>query len=85
MCRHLATYGLLKLFDCLLIWSHEFLLQFLIHMWSTDLQCFVVSGEQLTLSVAKDIYFLTGLPFQGRELIIDPHLPWEDRVETIAA
>jgi hypothetical protein len=36
-------------------------------------------------SAAKDIYFLTRLPFWGRELAIDPHLPEEDRVETIAS
>jgi hypothetical protein len=81
--RHLAACGLLKFFDCPLIWSQEFLLQFLIQMWSTDLQCFVVWGEQLMFSTAEDIYFLTGLPFWGRALAMDPHLPGEDRVETI--
>jgi hypothetical protein len=57
--------------------------QFLIRMWSTDLQCFVVRGEQLTFSATENIYFLTGLPFWGRELVVDPHIPGEDRVETI--
>jgi hypothetical protein len=83
--RHLAACGLLKFFDCPLIWSQEFLLQFFIRMWSTDLQCFMVRGEQLTFSATEDVYFLTGLPFHGRALVIDPHLPGEDRVETMVA
>jgi len=54
-------------------------------MWSTNLQCFVVQGEKLMFFVAKDIYFLTGIPFRGRGLSMDPHLPREDRIETITA
>jgi hypothetical protein len=82
-CRHLASCRLLKFFYCPLIRSREFLLQFFIQMWSIDLKCFVVRGEQLTFSSAEDIYFLTGLPFWGRALVVDPHLLWEDRVETM--
>jgi hypothetical protein len=43
-----------------------------------------VWGNKLTLFVADEIYFLTGIPFQGRELVVDPHLSGEDKVETIA-
>jgi hypothetical protein len=42
--RLLAACGLLKFFDCPLIRSQEYLLQYLISMWSTDLQCFIVWG-----------------------------------------
>jgi hypothetical protein len=54
-------------------------------MWSTNMQCFIVRGEQLTFSATEDVYFLMGLPFHGMALAIDPHLPGEDRVETMAA
>jgi hypothetical protein len=37
------------------------------------------------LSATGDIYFFIGLPLQGRVLVMDPHLPREDRVETIVA
>jgi hypothetical protein len=36
-------------------------------------------------STTEDMYFLTGLPFRGREVVMDPHIPGEDRVETMAA
>jgi hypothetical protein len=48
-----------------------------------DLHFFVVSGEQLTFSMTEDVYFLVGLPFRGRALAIDPHLPGEERVENM--
>jgi hypothetical protein len=73
--RPLAACGLLKFFDCPLIRSQEYLLQCLISMWSTDLQCFIVRGKQLTFSAMEDVYFLTGLPFQGMALPVDPQLP----------
>jgi hypothetical protein len=38
----LATGGLLKFFECPLIWAQEYLLQFLLQMWSLDLHCFLV-------------------------------------------
>jgi hypothetical protein len=40
-------------------------------------------GERLTFSTTEDVYFLMGLPFHGMALAIDPHLPEEDRVETM--
>jgi hypothetical protein len=43
-----------------------------------------VREEQPKLSTTEDVYFLTGLPFHGRALAVDPHLPGEDRVETMA-
>jgi hypothetical protein len=83
--RYLTACGFLKFFDYPLIRSHEFLLQYLIGMWSTDLQCFIVIGEQLTFSTTKDVYFLTVLPFCGMALPIDPKLPGEDRVGDLEA
>jgi hypothetical protein len=41
----LEAYGLLKFFEYPLIRVQEYLLQFLIHMWSQDLHCFIVRGE----------------------------------------
>jgi hypothetical protein len=79
VCRHLAACGLLKFFDYPLIRSQEYLLQFLIRMWITDLQCFMVRGDQMTFSATEDVYFLMGLPFSGRALAIDPHLSGDDR------
>jgi hypothetical protein len=61
----LAACGLLKFFECPLIRAQEYLLQFLIRMWSPDLHCFMVRGEQLAFTVVEDVYFLTGLPFRG--------------------
>jgi hypothetical protein len=73
--RLLAACGLLKFFDCPLIRAQEYLLQYLISMWSTELQCFIVRGEQLTFSAREDVYFLMGLPFWGMALPVDPQLP----------
>jgi hypothetical protein len=70
----LAGCGLLNLFECSLLRAQEYLLQFLISTWSTDLQCFIVWGEQLTFSATKDVYFLTGLPFRGIPLPTYPML-----------
>jgi hypothetical protein len=82
--RHLVACGLLKFFDFPLIWSQEFLLQYLISMWSVDLQCFIVRGQQLTLSVVEDVYFLTGLPFRGMALPADPQLSGDVRLIDMA-
>jgi hypothetical protein len=41
----LAACGLLNLFDCSLLREQEYLLQFLISMWRTDMQFFIVWGE----------------------------------------
>jgi hypothetical protein len=59
----LAACGLLKFFECPLIWVQEYLLQFLIRRWSPDLHCFIVRGEQIPFTVVEDMYFMTGLPF----------------------
>jgi hypothetical protein len=80
----LVTCGLLKFFDCSLLWAHEYLLQFVISMWSTDLQCFIVQGEQLTFSATKDVYFLTGLPFWGTALPADPLLSGDAHLANLA-
>jgi hypothetical protein len=48
------------------------MLEYLIVMWTTDLQCFIVRGQQLTFSIAKDVYFLMGLLFHGMGLPINP-------------
>ena len=72
---HLATCGLLKFFECPLIRAQEYLLQFLIQMWSPELHCFLVRGEQVSFTTVEDIYFLTGLPFWGTPLPAEPVLP----------
>jgi hypothetical protein len=38
----LETSGLLKFFEFPLIWAHEYLLQFLLQMWSPEQHCFLV-------------------------------------------
>jgi hypothetical protein len=70
----LETCGLLNFFECPLIQAQDYLLQFLIWMWSLDLHCFMVRGEQLAFTVVEDVYFLTGLPFQGMPLPTEPVL-----------
>jgi hypothetical protein len=59
----LAACGMLKFFDFPLIRACEYLLQYLISMWSTELQCFIMQGEQLKLSAMEDVYLLNVLPF----------------------
>jgi hypothetical protein len=71
----LATCGLLNFFECLLIQAQEYLLQFLIQMWSPELHCFLMRGEQIPFTAVEDIYFLTGLPFRGTSLPAEPMLP----------
>jgi hypothetical protein len=44
-----------------------------------------VRGEKLMLSTKENMYFLMGLPLCGITLGINPHLPREDRVETMVA
>jgi hypothetical protein len=66
---------LLKFFECPLIQTKEYLLQFLIRMWSPDLHCFIVCGEKIPFTAVKDVYFLTGLPFRGTPLPAEPVLP----------
>jgi hypothetical protein len=67
-----SAYGLLKFFNCSLLRAQEYLLQFWISIWSTDMQCFIVRGEKMTFSAVEDVYFLTRLPFPGRALPTDP-------------
>jgi hypothetical protein len=64
----LAASGLLKFFECPLIRAQEYLLQFLIEMWSPEQHFFLVRGEQVAFTAVEDIYFLTGLPFRGTPL-----------------
>jgi hypothetical protein len=71
----LATCGLLKFFECPLIWAQEYLLQFLIQMWSLELHCFLMRGEQIPFTAVEDVYFLTGLPFRGTPLPAELVLP----------
>jgi hypothetical protein len=75
VCATLAACGLLKFFEFLSIRAQEYLLQFIIQMWSPDLHYFMVQGEQIAFTAVEDIYFLTGLPFQGMPLPAEPVLP----------
>jgi hypothetical protein len=80
----LATSGLLKFFDCPLLRAQEYLLQFLIEMWSPDRHCFLVRGEQIAFTAVEDVYFLTGLPFRGTPLPAVPVLPRDTQLRTVA-
>jgi hypothetical protein len=79
----LATCGLLKFFECPLIQAHKYLIQFLLQMWSPELHCFVVRGEQIPFTTVEDVYFLTGLPFRGTPLPTKPVLSRETTLVTI--
>jgi hypothetical protein len=79
----LAACGLLKFFECPLIWAQEYLLQFLIWMWSLDLHCFMVWGEQIAFTTLEDIYFLTRLHFRGTPLQAEPVLPVDVSLATL--
>jgi hypothetical protein len=83
VCATLAARGLLKLFECPLIRAQEYLLQFLIQMWSPELHCFLVRGEKIPFTAVEDVYFLTGLPFRGTPLPTEPVLPRGTQLETI--
>jgi hypothetical protein len=50
-----------------LIRSQEFLLQYLIGMWSTDIQCFIVRGEQADILYYRGCILLdrTPIPWEG--------------------
>jgi hypothetical protein len=71
----LAASGLLKFFECPLLWAQEYLLQFFIEKWSPEKHCFLVRGEQISFTAVEDISFLTGLPFWGTPLPAEPVLP----------
>jgi hypothetical protein len=79
----LVACGLLKFFECPLIWVQEYLLHFLIRMWSLDLHCFIVWGEQIPFAAVEDLYFLTGLPFQGMPLPAELVLPRDMLLATV--
>jgi hypothetical protein len=79
----LATSGLLKFFECPLIWAQEYLLHFLIEMWSPTQHCFLVRGEKIAFTAVEDIYFLTGLPFRGTPLPADPVLLRDTLLQTV--
>jgi hypothetical protein len=80
----LAASGLLKFFECPLLRAQEYLLQFLIEMWSPEQHCFLVRGEQVTFTAMEDVYFLTGLPFRGTPLPADPVLPRDTPLQEVA-
>jgi hypothetical protein len=65
----LAASGLLKFFECPLIRAQEYLLHFLIEMWSPQQHCFFVRGERVEFTAEEDVYFLTGLPFRGTPML----------------
>jgi hypothetical protein len=71
----LAACGLLNVFECSLVQAQEYLLLFVISMWSPDLQCFIVRGEYLAFSAIEDVYCFTGLPFRGTLLPVELVLP----------
>jgi hypothetical protein len=71
----LAASGLLNFFECPLIRAQEYLLQFLIEMWSPEQHYFLVRGEQVAFTAVEDIYFLTGLPFRGSPPPTAPVMP----------
>jgi hypothetical protein len=73
----LAASGLLKFFECPLIRAQEYLLHFLIKMWSTQDHCFYVRGERVDFTAMEDVYFLTGLPFRGTSMLAAPVMPRE--------
>jgi hypothetical protein len=80
----LAANGLIKFFECPLLRAQEYLLQFLIEMWSPEKHCFLVRGEQVTFTAMEDVYFLTGLPFRGTLLPTDPVLPRDTPLQEVA-
>jgi hypothetical protein len=80
----LVACGLLKFFECSLVRAQEYLLQFLISMWSLELQCFIVHGEHLAFSAKEDGYFLTRLPFRGTLLPAEPVIVGEGQLATLA-
>jgi hypothetical protein len=71
VCATLEACGLLKFFECPLIRAQEYLLQFLIQMWSPELHYFLVRGEQIPFTTMDDVYFLTGLLFWGVPLPVE--------------
>jgi hypothetical protein len=52
-------------------------------MWSSDLHCFIVQGEQIAFTAVEDIYFLTRLPFRGTPLPAELVLPRDVALVTV--
>jgi hypothetical protein len=52
-------------------------------MRSLELHCFLVRGEKIPFTAVEDVYFLTGLPFQGTPLPAEPVLSRETALVTI--
>jgi hypothetical protein len=52
-------------------------------MWSPELHFFLVRGEQIPFTTMEDVYFLTGLPFQGVPLPAEPVLPRDLALATV--
>jgi hypothetical protein len=72
-----------KFFECPLIWTQEYLLQFLIWMWSLDLHCFIVQREKIPFTLVENVYFLTGFPFRGTPLLAELVLPRDTSLATV--
>jgi hypothetical protein len=53
-------------------------------MWSPDLHCFLVRGEQIPFTAVEDIYFLTGLPFRGTSLLAEPIFPRDTHLADVS-
>ena len=52
-------------------------------MWSPDLHCFIVQGEQIPFTAVEDVYFLTRLPFLGMPLSAELVLPRDTPLATV--
>jgi hypothetical protein len=52
-------------------------------MWIPELHCFLMRGEQIPFTAVEDVYFLTGLPFRGTPLLVEPVFPRETTLVTI--
>jgi hypothetical protein len=52
-------------------------------MWSPELHFFLVRGEKIPFTAMEDVYFLTGLPFRGMPLLVEPVLPRDTPLATI--
>ena len=80
----LVASGLLNFFECPLIRAQEYLLQFLIEIWSPEQHCFLMRGERVAFTVVEDVYFLTRLPFRGTPLPAVPVLSRGTDLEEVA-
>jgi hypothetical protein len=52
-------------------------------MWSPELHYFLIRGEKIPFTAVEDIYFLTGLPFRGMPLLVEPMRPRDTTLVTI--